>query len=92
MIKTKSKKKSVLRDKLTEPFALIVHNDDYNSFDYVIECLVSICDHSYQQACQCASIIHYSGFCDVKRGDYESLIIIKEKLRDRKLSCTVESL
>ncbi len=92
MIKTKSKKKSILKEKLTEPFALIVHNDDYNSFDHVIECLVSICNHTYQQACQCTSIIHHSGLCDVKRGDYESLTEIKEKLRSKKLSCTVEPL
>jgi ATP-dependent Clp protease adaptor protein ClpS len=92
MIKTKSQKKSILKEKLTEPFALIVHNDDYNSFDHVIDCLISICGHTYQQASQCANIVHYVGKCDVKRGDYESLTKIKEKLRSKKLSCTVESI
>ena len=92
MIKTKSQKKSILKEKLTEPFALIVHNDDYNSFDHVINCLISICEHTYQQASQCANIVHYVGMCDVKRGDYESLTKIKEKLISKKLSCTVESI
>jgi ATP-dependent Clp protease adaptor protein ClpS len=92
MIKTKSQKKSILKEKLTEPFALIVHNDDYNSFDHVINCLISICGHTYQQASQCANIVHYVGMCDVKRGDYESLTKIKEKLISKKLSCTVESI
>jgi ATP-dependent Clp protease adaptor protein ClpS len=92
MIKTKSQKKSILKEKLTEPFALILHNDDYNSFDHVINCLISICEHTYQQASQCANIVHYVGMCDVKRGDYESLTKIKEKLISKKLSCTVESI
>ena len=92
MIKTKSQRKSILKEKLKEPFALVIHNDDYNSFDHVINCLVSICGHTHQQASQCANIIHYVGKCDVKRGDYESLTKFKEKLIHKNLSCTVEPL
>ena len=29
---------------------LILLNDDYNTFDHVIDCLVSLCDHETVQA------------------------------------------
>ena len=37
-------------------YEIILYNDDVNTFDHVIECLVKICDHSYIQAEQCAFI------------------------------------
>ena len=91
MVKTESKEKSVLKEKLIQPFALVVHNDDYNSFDHVINCLISICEHTYQQASQCTNIIHYVGKCDVKRGSYEYMDEIKQKLISKNLSCTIVS-
>mgnify|MGYP000008497080 FL=1 len=62
---------SILESKEHE---IILYNDDVNTFDHVIECLVKICDHSYIQAEQCAYIVHYSGKCSVKTGLLEELI------------------
>jgi ATP-dependent Clp protease adaptor protein ClpS len=45
---------------------LIIYNDDYNTFDYVIESLVKVCKHEVIQAEQCTWIIHYNGKCAVK--------------------------
>lgn len=53
---------------------IILYNDDVNTFDHVIECLVKICDHTLIQAEQCAYIVHYSGKCSVKTGSLEELI------------------
>ena len=53
---------------------IILYNDDVNTFDHVIECLVKICEHSYLQAEQCAYIVHFSGKCVVKTGDLEVLV------------------
>ena len=52
---------------------IILYNDDVNTFDHVIECLVTICEHTYLQAEQCAYIVHYHGKCVVKTGAYEDL-------------------
>ena len=30
--------------------AIILYNDDVNSFDHVIDCLIKYCAHSYEQA------------------------------------------
>ena len=69
---------------------LIVHNDEVNTFEWVIESLVEICSHSYQQAEQCAMIIHNKGKSVVKSGDLEDLRIMKYRLTDRGLSVTIE--
>ena len=52
---------------------IILYNDDVNTFDHVIRCLVRICDQTPEQAEQCAYIVHYHGKCVVKTGTYEDL-------------------
>lgn len=69
---------------------LIVHNDDVNTFDWVIESLISICDHSEVQAEQCSIIIHNKGKCVVKSGDFEALKPMKDGLTDRGIQATIE--
>ena len=48
--------------------ALFLINDDYNTFDHVIDCLVAICDHDEIQAEQCAVLVHYKGSCEIAIG------------------------
>lgn len=55
---------------------LVVFNDDINTFDHVIKTLIKVCNHSAEQAEQCAWIIHYKGKCAVKTG---SAIDLKPK-------------
>jgi ATP-dependent Clp protease adaptor protein ClpS len=57
---------------------LMVYNDDYNTFDHVINTLVKVCKHSLQQAEQCTWLIHYKGKCSVKKGTYEELKPMKD--------------
>ena len=69
---------------------LIVHNDDVNTFDWVIESLVEICRHSYEQAEQCAYIIHFNGKYAVKTGSQTELKPMKDALIDRQINATIE--
>lgn len=69
---------------------LILYNDDIHSFDYVIAALVEVCDHEYCQASQCATITHYKGKCDIKKGDLARLKPMKDALIDRELSVTID--
>lgn len=68
---------------------IILHNDDVNTFDWVIECLVKICKHSPLQAEQCAMIVHYKGKCDVKSGDVDELKPMCSALLDKGLSAEI---
>ena len=68
---------------------IILYNDDVNTFDHVIKTLVAYCDHTYEQAEQCAYIVHCSGKCAVKTGSYEELEPICLKLLDAQLSAEI---
>ena len=57
---------------------LMVYNDDYNTFDHVINTLVKVCKHTMEQAEQCTWLIHYKGKCSVKKGTYEELKPMKD--------------
>lgn len=88
--KTRSKESEKLDEILSSPYVLILHNDDFNSFDWVIECLMKVCGHEYEQANQCAHLVHFRGKCDVKRGDQETLNKMYKKLQGAGLSVTLE--
>ena len=87
---TEEQTKTKVEEILSKPYRLDLHNDDHNSFNHVIECLVSICGHQAEQANQCAHIVHFKGVCDVKYGDYETISDMKEKLTNAGLSATME--
>ncbi|HEU0063541.1 MAG TPA: ATP-dependent Clp protease adaptor ClpS [Flavisolibacter sp.] len=83
-----------IEDVLTEssdPFHLIVWNDEVNTFEWVIETLMEVCNHSYEQAEQCAYIIHYKGKYSVKDGTYEYLKPMCDAITDRGIGATVET-
>lgn len=69
---------------------IILHNDDVNTFEHVIVCLMEICDHDPLQAEQCAWLVHYTGKCSVKRGSFEALRPLCEALCDRGLSADIQ--
>lgn len=68
---------------------IILFNDDVNTFDHVIKTLVAFCNHTNEQAEQCAYIVHYSGKCVVKTGSYEELEPICLKLLEAHLSAEI---
>lgn len=69
---------------------LIVFNDDFNTFDHVIESLIKVCKHDPMQAEQCAWLIHHKGKCQVKRGEYDTLEPMCTALLDRGLSAEIQ--
>ncbi len=71
---------------------LIVFNDDYNTFDWVIQCFIEVCNHSYEQAEQLSMIVHFKGKASVKCGSKQELKQMKDELVDRGLSAVIETL
>lgn len=68
---------------------IILYNDDYNTFDHVIETLIYACDHTPEQAEQCSILVHYKGKCSVKTGPFEDLKPRCSKLLDAGLSAEI---
>lgn len=89
-MKTKLLPKEKRKEQVLDLCDLIVHNDDVNTFDHVIETLVEVCRHEYIQAVQCAHLIHNTGKCGVKRGSFELLKPQCEALLEKGLSATIE--
>ena len=71
---------SKLSSEKVEDKFLVLLNDDYNTFEHVVDCLMSLCDHSPLQAEQCALLTHYKGSCEIMIGSYSELELIKEDL------------
>ncbi|MBK8701263.1 MAG: ATP-dependent Clp protease adaptor ClpS [Saprospiraceae bacterium] len=70
---------------------LIIYNDDHNTFDWVIQCLVEVCKHTQEQAEQLSLLIHFKGKATVKTGAFETLKPMKDALIDRGLSAVIET-
>ena len=62
------------------PFELILFNDDFHDFDFVIEKLKFHCNHTPEQAEQSALIAHHRGECSVLLGGEDRIEKIKKKL------------
>lgn len=69
---------------------IILYNDDVNTFEHVIFCLMEYCQHEMVQAEQVAHLVHYKGKCDVKSGTFEELKPICEALLNKGLSAKIE--
>jgi ATP-dependent Clp protease adaptor protein ClpS len=81
---------SLTLDEVLDDHKLIVHNDEVNTFDWVIQALVEICKHTEQQAEQCSLLIHYKGKYPVKTGSMKDLRPLKEGLTDRNIQATID--
>jgi len=80
---------AILTD-INQAYNLIVWNDEVNTFEWVIQTLIEVCDHTEQQAEQCALFIHYKGKYAVKQGEYETLQQMCNAITNRDIGATVE--
>ncbi len=69
---------------------IILFNDDFNTFDFVIDSLIDVCEHEPEQAEQCALITHYKGKCTVKSGTLYELKPIYTELSNRNLTVDIK--
>ncbi|WP_408025386.1 ATP-dependent Clp protease adaptor ClpS [Tenacibaculum sediminilitoris] len=73
----------------TRKHEIVLHNDEVNTFDFVIDSLVTVCDHTLEQAEQCTILVHYKGKCAVKTGEYKDLEPRCSKLLELGLSAEI---
>jgi ATP-dependent Clp protease adaptor protein ClpS len=90
MVKQKTHPKTGSKEELSSPRELVLHNDDFNTFDFVISSLIEVCKHEAEQAEQCAMIVHYKGKCTVKTGPFAELEPMYKELGNRGLTVTIE--
>jgi len=77
-------------ESLSRGKSLVLYNDDVNAFEYVIKTLAKVCGHDPLQAEQCASLAHYTGKCQIKKGDLVVLKYIQKELSEKGLKVIIE--
>ena len=90
MVKEKTKTRNNKKEIISLTKELILHNDDFNSFDFVIETLIDVCKHDPLQAEQCSLIVHYKGKCEVKKGSKSYLLPLRRALAKRDLKAVIK--
>lgn len=85
----KTSEELLLEEDVLSHNEIVLYNDDVNTFDHVIETLIYACEHTSEQAEQCAIIVHYKGKCTVKTGVYDELEPRCSMLLDAGLSAEI---
>lgn len=73
-----------------QEYRLILWNDDFNSFEWVILCLVALLGFTPEKAEKSAWAVHLEGKDVVKTGSKESLEPYKKFLEERGLTVSIE--
>jgi ATP-dependent Clp protease adaptor protein ClpS len=68
---------------------LILYDDPYNTFEFVIQSLIKVCKHDSIQAEQCTFLVHHTGKCSVKKGSYEALKPLCTALLEKGLTAEI---
>ena len=76
-------------EKETNQYEIVLFNDEVNTFDFVIDSLIEVCEHTLEQAEQCTILVHYKGKCIVKTGEYNDLKPRCSKLLTKGLSAEI---
>ncbi|WP_296384375.1 ATP-dependent Clp protease adaptor ClpS [Winogradskyella sp.] len=87
--KEKISEELLLQEEVLKQNEIVLFNDDVNTFDHVIDTLVYVCEHTSEQAEQCALLVHYKGKCTVKTGSYDDLEPRCSKLLQAGLSAEI---
>ena len=71
--KEKFKDEDDVLEKEVNQHHIVLHNDEVNTFDFVINSLITVCQHTVEQAEQCTWLVHFKGKCTVKTGELKDL-------------------
>lgn len=69
---------------------MILHNDEFNTFEHVIDALSDVCNHSLEQAEQCTLLTHFKGRCEIMKGNRTKLLELSFRMKERSLTVTIE--
>ncbi|MEI6823731.1 MAG: ATP-dependent Clp protease adaptor ClpS [Bacteroidota bacterium] len=89
MVEEKTIQKENTNESTEKVRNLILFNDDFNTFEFVIETLIDVCKHEPEQAEQCTIIVHFKGKCAVKSGSFTVLKPIFTEMSNRNLTVEI---
>ncbi len=75
---------------LKEMHRLILWNDDVNTFEHVIWCMIKYLDYSEPQAAKIAWKVHNEGKCAVLEGSFTEVEVYRKILQQEGLTVSVD--
>ncbi|MFD2148132.1 ATP-dependent Clp protease adaptor ClpS [Mucilaginibacter antarcticus] len=69
---------------------LILWNDDHNSFDHVIHCMIKYLDYNETQAERIAWKVHNEGKCAILEGSFTEVEVYRKILQQEGLTVSVD--
>lgn len=69
---------------------LILWNDDTNTFEHVIYCLIKYLDYSDKQAEKIAWTVHNEGKCAILEGSFTEMEVYRKILQQEGLTVSVD--
>jgi ATP-dependent Clp protease adaptor protein ClpS len=79
--KKRKREREKVRPKKQPPYAVIVENDDFHTFDYVIEVLQKVFGYDLQKAFQLTKQVHLAGQALVWSGALELAELKRDQIR-----------
>ncbi len=90
MTQTFYKEQTDTIEAVVEQKNLVLHNDEVNTFEWVIDSIMDICQHTEEQAEQLTILVHFKGKATVKQGQVKELFHLKQGFTDRGINATIE--
>ncbi|NEU08796.1 ATP-dependent Clp protease adaptor ClpS [Flavihumibacter sp. R14] len=75
---------------LKETNRLILWNDDFNTFEHVIHCLMKYLDYSEPQSEVIAWTVHNEGKCTILEGSFTEIEVYRKILKQEGLTVSIE--
>ncbi len=69
---------------------LILWNDEINTFEHVIHCLVRYLDYAPNQALKIAEKVHNDGKCAILEGSFTEMEVYRKILQQEGLTVSIE--
>ncbi len=82
--------KKNLQTKKRGTYKVVMHNDNHNTFDHVIDCIMDVCGYNYLQAVQCTILVHEAKRCSIFEDRYEECEYAARLLSKNGLTVTIE--
>jgi ATP-dependent Clp protease adaptor protein ClpS len=71
-------------------YKVILHDDNHNTFENVIDSIMNVCGYNYLQAVQCTIIVHEAKRCNIYEDRHDDCQEVAWLLRKEGLTVTVE--
>jgi len=84
------KEKNKVKEKITKGKVVILYNDDFNTFELVIECLMKYCKKNNDEAVMCTFQVHNDGKSVVFKGEENEMRCVKNDLKGEGLDAKIE--